>query len=216
MPNGVNVNVAILIGDIYETSEIPEYLFPMARVFRYDKTTDISVCVPVGGLSVKMTALSISRYDEQMQAIIDRIKQIRPSRSESKIYQDSIRTLVNQSPNSPVFSFNRLDAHIAVIGQTPLFEEVAIALARGKKSIFEPLMIRFSSFYSGASIHSGRSAKSVGFNLDLPKNLFLLFNLLTFEPFIRAVMRKNEGLMMNVLDVLNRKEVFRGNPIIVV
>ena len=205
------VNVALLIGDIYELKDMPEPFHLMAKVIRYDDdamNTQVEMRVS-DDLTVIITAVSLAPFSDQI---------IRLSQSDARdagaAHRRAVQIVVNERVDSPLNIIRVLQPDIFVTGQTILFEEVARNIAWRKGGLFSPLMIRFSSFYGGQSAHSGVSADEVGYDLDIPKKLIYLKGLLSFEPFLKAVLAKDEIALREALSTLNLKTEFVNNQVL--
>lgn len=213
----MEINVALMVGDIYgKDTDLPEPFDKMAEIFRYGKSADIKTDISISDdIRVKITALSTSRYAEYIQKRIQESRSEGYRASESQIYKDAVRKLFN-SHISPFYHFTQLKPRIVLIGQTILFEEIARKMCCVKRTIFDPLVIRFSSFYPGPSMHSGASAGTIGYDLDAPKDLVLLKKILTDEPFLQSVFLSQKDQLENALLALNQQEEFKNRSILIV
>ena len=206
------VKVALLIGDIYDQDEIPEPFKPMAKVISYDEdANNTRVTMNVSDETVvQMTAVSIAPFNQQ----ISRLSQGADTGNAMAAHRRAIQIVVNERVDSPLNAIRKLEPDIFVIGQTVLFEEVARNIAWRKQGLWNPLMIRFSSFYGGSNAYTGISADEVGYDLDIPKKLIYLKGLLSFEPFLKAVLAKDESALREALSTLNLKTEFVNNQVL--
>jgi hypothetical protein len=99
------------------------------------------------------------------------------------------------------------------MGQTVLFEAIAQKFL-AKRNCFEPLIIRFSGFYPEASMHTDITASQAGYDLDVPKDLVLLTDLLSYEPFLNSVLAKDKTSLKLALYELNLREDFVHNQVL--
>jgi hypothetical protein len=78
---------------------------------------------------------------------------------------------------------------ILVVGQTPVGRQIMLKLHRLPSGRQPFVKIRFSLYYNGQSPFGRKPIEPqvLGFNLDCPKDYALLWQLLTFQPFIEAV-----------------------------
>ena len=207
------VKVALLIGDIYDLKEMPAPFDAMAKVFSYDdEAENIGVGMEVSDdISVVMTAVSVTPFSRQ----ITKLSQGN-SADFGAAHLRAVQIVVNERVDSPLNTVRLLSPDIFVAGQTILFEEVARNIAWRKKGLWNPLMIRFSSFYGGPSAHSGNSAKNVGYNLDLPKSLLAVKRLLTSEQFLKSVLTQNQDLLISSVNEVNMLPEFENQPVLLV
>lgn len=208
-----NVNVVLCIGDIYDPKEIPELFSPMAKVFGYDaEANNTQVILDVSDdLQLVITAISLGPFSSTL-------------REKTREYEDAfvsgenahlkaVRYVVNNSQSSPLIQISQFNPNILVLGQTVLFEAIAQKFF-ARRNCFEPLIIRFSSFYPEASIHTGRTAREAGYDLDMLKDLGLLNSLLSYKPFLNSVLAKEEDALMVALSGLNLRKEFVPNPVL--
>lgn len=209
------VRVALLIGDIYRDSCLPKPFEKMAGVFEYGNTEDVTTTIlTLSGIGVEVTALSTSPYDEYVKNRTEHPR-FGYHPGDLQVYREAIRSLVN-SPKGPLSHLSRIEPHIVVIGQTPLFEQIARGLASAKETLFDPVIIRFSSFYPDPSAHTGNSAKEVGYGFDMPKDPFALYGVLTDEPFLHSFLSRQTDQLEVALCELNRSKWLRDKPILIV
>lgn len=209
------VKVALLIGDIYDRDELPEPFNQLAEILRYDDADNVTVRMdPSNEMEVIVTGISTTSFDDQFRQLSRKLENEHRGRDPKTVYHQIVRIIVHERVDSPLTVLRHLAPHILVIGQTVLFEEIAHTVATSKSGLFSPLMLRFSSFYGKPSVHSGYSADEVGYDLDLPKNMGRLKQVLSFQPFLEAVLVKDENTLKAAIDSLNKADEFAQKPVL--
>lgn len=213
------VRVILSIGDIYSRkSTIPPPFDRMKEAFEGEPDKDLIEIMTIGKYEVKIIAISHKKCLDLVNKLED-TRSWRPFIGEPRErHKAAIKEVISEREPSPVKHSQALKPHIVFIGQTPYFEAITDGLAeyRDKTLPFNPLIVRVSSFYSKISSYTNRSAKEVGYNLDMFKNLDDLISVLRNEPFLQAVIDQKEELLLSAIGSLNEQEGLKEHPILIV
>ena len=92
------------------------------------------------------------------------------------------------------------DEHLIITGGTPHGEmEVDFLRNTGIP------IARFSNLYGRKSPYSGRNASEIGYSFDIPKKVRAVKDLLTFDPFLEALLERDADQIRKALEIVNEK-----------
>jgi len=94
---------------------------------------------------------------------------------------------------------NPLFADFAIFGSTMQKEEMAMK-AKGSGLI----IARYSIFYGSKSNYSGNTPQEGGYSLDIPKKVASAKALIMHEPFLEAILERDEVKIMDSIEGLNQ------------
>ncbi len=226
----IDFRVALLIGDISgKISEMPTPFDKMAESFRTHPNRALCETITVGDHRVEITAISISRCVDNIAKLEDNPYWKSYATDISNRHRLAVAEAVYM-PDSPFRQIEDLSPQVVIIGMTILYEAIASRLATIKQlfyesdaevpdgedtNFFNPLIIRFSTFYSGSSMHSGNNPESIGYNLDMFKSLKQLDMFLRDENCLKAINNQNKDELIAALEDLNQKPEFIYRPILI-
>lgn len=100
---------------------------------------------------------------------------------------------------------------VVVLGQTTFSEKIMrIQPFKARPSIF----VRFSSYYGDGPGGTRPSPRELGFHIDCPKDLKMLFELLNCDGFVRALSLGSRDNAYASVKELNETKIFRKKPLI--
>ncbi len=201
------IRVVLIIGDIYDN--IPCLFQPISRAFSGDADILTSEEQISPEYSLTITAIPIKRYINQVKEL-----QNHP-RSGSKLnpeqrYSQAVRNVVH-GINGPLSDLEEYSPQILVIGQTTFCESAVEEVNKTRKSIFDPLIVRFSLFYGKPKGYTEKTAAQAGYDIDLYKDLECLVAFISDPLFLESVLQENIYSLERAIQSLK----FRGNPIFI-
>lgn len=94
----------------------------------------------------------------------------------------------------------------------PLYDLCVIGMCENSERVVRDwkgtglIVARYSIFHGKPSGYTGSTCEDAGYSLDLPKDVGLVQKLLTFDPFLSALEKREENMITKAIDRFNQVE----------